>query len=172
VATFLGHVVGMLRHRRPPPSERPRPDLASALALLALAGLAVATILGLLLAIVPELDEASPLALAYGAIALLGFLAQMVVAVQQRLLPLAAWLWAFAGAGYAAMPPSQHTAPGRLLPGLTFLGWAMGPPLLAVALAREWHFGLRVAAVLLLLGTVTHALGLARTLRELRPPPS
>jgi len=42
----------------------------------------------------PELDAASPVALAYGSLALVGFAAQMVVAVQQRLLPLAAWLWA------------------------------------------------------------------------------
>jgi hypothetical protein len=165
---FLAHVVGMLWNRRPPPPERPRPDLPVALALLALLHLAVAAAMGLRLVFGAETDAASPLALAYGACALVGFLAQMVVAVQQRLLPLAGWLQAYAEAEYRALPPSLHTAPGRLLPGLAFAGWAAGPPLLAAALAMDRLDLLRGAAILLLLGTLAHALGLVRTLGRLR----
>jgi len=168
VFLFLAHVVAMLRDARPAPPERPRPDLPRAQALVALACLALATLCGLALVLVPALDASSPLGLAYGALALVGFLAQMVVAVQQRLLPLAAWLWAFAGAGYRELPPSLHHAPGRAWPVLAFAGWTLGVPLLAAGLALEWLPGLRVGAALLLAGTTAHAAGLVRTLRRLR----
>jgi hypothetical protein len=168
IAVFLSHVAAMLRNRRPPPPEKPRPDYPVALALAALVNLAVATVLGLVLALHPAFDAASPIALSYGALALVGFLSQMVVAVQQRLLPLAAWLQAYADANHAHLPPSLHTTPGRVLPAVVSGAWALGTPVLAFALAGE-HFGLlRSAALLLLLGSVAHALGLVRTLRRLR----
>jgi len=168
IAVFLWHVVTMLRHPRPAPPERPRPDLPVTQALVALLCLALTALLGLALAVAPTLDAASPVALAYGALGLVGFMAQMVVAVQQRLLPLAAWLWAYAGADYMKTPPSLHAAPGRLFPALTTVGWVLGAPLLAVALALEWLSGLRTGALLLLLGTLAHGLGLLRTLQRLR----
>jgi hypothetical protein len=168
VLVFLFHVGTMIGRPRPAPPERPRPDFPVIQALMALANLALTTVIGLVLALSPTHDAASPLALAYGALALVGFLGQMVVAVQQRLLPLAAWLWAYAGSGYRETPPSLHAAPGRLLPGVVAAGWGLGAPLLAAALAFEWLPGLRVAALLLLGGTVIHGVGLARTLRRLR----
>ena len=171
VALFLGHVVSMLRNPRPAPPERLRPDLPVAQALLALGCLAVATLLGLFLVLAPDVDASSPTALAYGALALVGFLAQMVVSVQQRLLPLAAWLWAYAGAGYQATPPSLHSASGRVWPVLSFVGWSLGTPLLVVGLAFERLSWLRAGAILLLLGTVAHGVGLAATLRRLRVHP-
>jgi hypothetical protein len=170
VGVFLGHVLTMLRNPRPAPSERRRPNLPAGQALLALGCLAVTVLLGLILALAPEVDASSPTALAYGALGLVGFLAQMVVAVQQRLLPLAAWLWAYAGAGYTATPPSLHSAPGRIAPALTVMGWALGTSLLVAGLALEHLSWLRGGATLLLLGTVAHASGLAVTLRRLRTP--
>jgi hypothetical protein len=168
IALFLGHVTTMLRHPRPAPPERPRPDLPRAQTLLALLCLAVGAVLGLLLVFAPGLDASSPATLAYGTVALVGFAAQMVVAVQQRLLPLAAWLWAYAGADYEAIPPSLHTSSGRVAPAVTFAGWALGTPLLVAGLAAEHLSALRAGAGLLLIGTLAHGLGLAATLRRLR----
>jgi hypothetical protein len=168
VFLFLGHVAAMLRDPRPAPPQRPRPDLPRAQALVALACLALATLGGLALVIAPGLDASSPLGMVYGVLALVGFLAQMVIAVQQRLLPLAAWLGAFAGAGYHAMPSSLHDAPGRALPAVAFAGWTLGTPLLAAGLGLESLPALRLGAALLLAGTAAHAAGLVRTLRRLR----
>ena len=168
VAVFLFDVVGMLRNPRPAPPQRPRPDLAVALALVALSALAATVILGLALVFLPGLDASSPLSLVYGTLGLLGFLAPMVVAVQQRLLPLAAWLWAYAGANYRETPPSLHGASGRLLPAITFAGWVAGVPLVAAGLALERLGALRAGAVLLLLATLAHGAGLIVTLRALR----
>ena len=168
VAVFLFDVVGMLRNPRPAPPQRPRPDLVVALALVALSALAATVILGLALVFLPGLDASSPLSLVYGTLGLLGFLAPMVVAVQQRLLPLAAWLWAYAGANYRETPPSLHGASGRLLPAITFAGWVAGVPLVAAGLALERLGALRAGAVLLLLATLAHGAGLIVTLRALR----
>ena len=89
-AVFARQVVWMLRHpvRRPPAA--PRFDFAVAHAACAFVSLAVAVVLGLLL-LVPA--PAIPLraAAAYGVLGLVGFLAQMVVGMETRLLPLAAW---------------------------------------------------------------------------------
>ena len=128
-------------------------------------------ILGLCLVLVPELDASSPLALVYGTVGLLGFLAPMIVAVQQRLLPLAAWLWAYAGGGYGESPPSLHAASGRVLPLVTLMAWTPGVALVALGLALERLGSLRAGAALLLLATLAHGAGLVSTLRRLRLAP-
>ena len=56
IGLFLSRVVFMLRNRRPPPAERPRPDWALAHALQSLAYLVVTGILGLALALLPASD--------------------------------------------------------------------------------------------------------------------
>jgi hypothetical protein len=96
VALFLIQVVWMLRHPRPAPAAQPRPDLGVAHALQALVWLAVSTASGVWLALAPASDASLAVAMAYGVLALVGFLAQMVVGVAARLVPLYAWLWGFA----------------------------------------------------------------------------
>jgi hypothetical protein len=168
ITVFLLEVVRMLRNPRPAPPEKPRPDLAVGLALFALGGLLLTTVLGLALVFVPELDASSPLALVYGTFGLLGFLAPMVLAVQQRLLPLAAWLWAYAGGGYRETPGSLHGTSGRLFPFLTLVSWIAGVPLVASGLSQDRLDWLRCGAILLLLATLAHGVGLLVTLRRLR----
>jgi hypothetical protein len=137
IASFLSRVVSMLRHRRPAPTELRRPDWGVAHALQSLVCLLAACGLGLYLALAEPSDTTLALASAYGVLGLVGFLSQIVVGVEGRVLPLFAWLWGFADRGYAESPPSLHLAPSRPLQALVFLLWTGGVPLLAVGLASE-----------------------------------
>jgi hypothetical protein len=134
---FLSRVAFMLRHRRPPPAERPRPDWALFHALQALAYLALTGVLGLGLAVMPPSDATLRMAMAYGVCGLLGFLCQIVMGIEARLWPLSAWLHGFAAGGYRALPPSVHTAMSRVAGGAALALWTLGVPCLAIGLALD-----------------------------------
>jgi hypothetical protein len=137
IATFLSRVVWMLRNRRPPPTERRRPDWSVAHALAALLSLIAACGLGLYLAVAEGSDTTLALGMVYGVLGLVGFLSQIVVGVLGRVLPLFAWLWGFADRAHAESPPSLHRAPAHGLEALVFVLWTAGVPLLATGLASD-----------------------------------
>ncbi|HET7295158.1 MAG TPA: hypothetical protein VFM88_22260 [Vicinamibacteria bacterium] len=166
---FVSRLAFMLRHRRPPPTARLRPDWSvlhlgqSFLCLLAAAGL------GLYLAWTPDAEAALRAAMVYGVLGLVGFLSQIIVGVEARILPLAAWLQAFARGGYAELPPSPHRVlPHRTL-GIAFLLWALGVPGLAAGLALDIAALTAVAAAGLALAVLASALATGRGLLALRP---
>jgi hypothetical protein len=169
VAVFLGQVAWMLRHRRPPPSAQPRPDPGVAHALAALGWLAVAAALGLWLALAPASDRTLAGAMAYGTVALVGFLAQMVAGVAARLLPVYAWLWGFADRGHRESPPSLHTALDRRAQIAALALWTAGVPTLALGLALDglaWiSAGAGALAAAVALGAANLALGVRRLWR-------
>lgn len=103
-AAFLVQVSWMVRHPRPRPPAMRRPDPAVLHAGAALGSLAIACGLGLWLALAPTSASTARVAMAYGVFGLVGFLAQMVVAMEGRLLPLFAWYWASANAGVTGRP--------------------------------------------------------------------
>jgi hypothetical protein len=137
VGLFLSRVVFMLTNRRPAPPARPRPDWALAHVLQAIAYLVIACAFGAYLAWTPASDAGLRAAFAYGVTGLLGFLCQLVVGVEARLVPLAAWLQGFAGGGYREMPPSVHTAVPRGTAVATVALWTVGVPSLAAGLAFD-----------------------------------
>lgn len=137
VAAFLTRVAWMLRHRRPASGERRLPDWGVAHAFAALVWLAATLTLGLALAFATPSETTLRAAMAYGVFGLLGFLAQMVVGVQLRLLPLCGWLWGFADRGFTQSPPSLHRVPERGLEALSFLLWLSAVPALAAGLAGD-----------------------------------
>jgi hypothetical protein len=147
---FVSRVVWMLRHRRPAPTELRRPDWGTAHVLQSFVYLLGACGLGLYLAAAGPSERTVALASVYGVLGLVGFLSQIVVGVEARLLPLFAWLWGFADRGHAELPPSLHTAAVRPLQALTFALWTAGIPLLAFGLGSDRLAALsRGAAVLL-----------------------
>jgi hypothetical protein len=137
VALFLSRVVFMLSNRRPPPTGRPRPDWTLAHVLQSLAYLVIACGLGAYLALAPASDTSLRAAFAYGVCGLLGFLCQLVVGVEARLVPLSAWLQGFVGGGYRGLPPSLHTAVPRASTVATVVLWTTGVPCLAAGLSLD-----------------------------------
>jgi hypothetical protein len=137
ICIFLSRVVWMLRHRKPAPTALRRPDWGVAHAFQAFACLIAACGLGLYLAASARSATTLALTSAYAVLGLVGFLSQIIVGVEARVLPLFAWLWGFADRAYAESPPSLHRAPARSLQGLSFVLWTGGVPLLALGLGSD-----------------------------------
>jgi hypothetical protein len=114
----------------------------------------VSTGLGLWLALTPASESTLAAAMAYGVLALVGFLAQIVVGVAARLVPLYAFLWGFADRGHRAAPPSPHHALSRRVQAITLALWTAGVPLLAVSLALDRHHGVSAGAGALAAGVI------------------
>jgi hypothetical protein len=150
LAAFLSRVVWMLRHRRPGPTELRRPDWGTAHALQAMICLVAACGLGFYLSVAERSETTLALASVYGVLGLVGFLSQIVVGVESRILPLFAWLWGFADRAHAEMPPSLHTASLRPVQALIFFLWAVGVPLLAFGLGTDRIASLRLGTAALL----------------------
>jgi hypothetical protein len=166
VVLFLTQVIWMLRHPRPAPAAQPRPDLGVGHALQALAWLAISTVLGVWLAFAPASEATLAGALAYGVLALVGFLAQIVVGVASRLVPLYAWLWGFADRAHQSSPPSLHGALSRTIQKATLGLWTVGVPLLAAGFVKDRHVWISTGAaslsVAVILGGANLALGVWR----------
>jgi hypothetical protein len=171
LALFAAQIVGMLRRLRPAPAERPKPDWGVAHALQAVVYLALTTLGGVALAFLPRSVESFQAAAAYGVFGLVGFLSQIVLGVEGRILPLVAWLWGFADSGFRQGPPSLHRAPVRALQALVFFLWTLGVPLLALGLVLESRRVLVPAALLLLAAVVLSAANAVVVWRRLTAGP-
>jgi hypothetical protein len=154
---FLSRVAWMLRHLRPAPAALRKPDWSVLHALQSFAYLTFAAGLGFTLAVAAPAEWTLAAAMAYGVFGLVGFLSQIVVGVEGRLLPLASWLWSYAGGGFREKPPSLYAAPVRSLQALGFLLWTLGVPLLAGGLALDRPHLTTAGATLLFLAVVGNA---------------
>jgi hypothetical protein len=137
LAAFAAHVAWM--RKRPVSKPAGAPGIAFELwhAGSAGASLLIAVAIGLWLLTVPTTPRTLHAAAAYGVFGLIGFLAQMIVAMEARLLPMVTWFWAYGRSGYRVPPPSPHVMRDRWLQGLVFIGWTVGVPALAAGMAQE-----------------------------------
>jgi hypothetical protein len=158
MAIFLGHVAWMLGHRVSKPAGAPRIDFGMLHATAAGISLIAATAIGLVLLTRPASPEMLRAAAAYGVLGLVGFLAQMVVAMETKLLPMVSWLWAYAGNGYRVAPPSPHVMRDRSLQTVVFSGWTIGVPSLALGMFLESPILVAVGAGSLFVGVSVAAL--------------
>jgi len=169
IAGFFAHVVVMKLRPRPAPRGLPRPDLGVAQALLALAYLLASTVLGLYLAFAETTETTLKLAAVYGVAALVGFLAQMVVGISGRLLPVYSWLAAYSEAtAEDPTPPANtpHELVDRRLQALSFALWAIGVPLLAAGFYTDGEALASAAGWLLLTAVVAGAASYATLWRD------
>ena len=165
-AAFLSQVVWMRRRPRPRPSGVRTPDPAVWHAAAAFVSLAIAGALGLWLAIAEPSTATLRIAMAYGVFGLVGFLAQMVVGMEGRLLPLFAWYWAYANTGYKGPVTSPHEMAWRAGQELVFVLWLFGVPALAGGLAVDAVPFVRAAAWSLFVAALLDTVNVARILRH------
>lgn len=137
LGSFFASVVWMRRHPRPAPPERPKPDWGVLHALQALIYLLVAAAVGLFLVAAPTTTWSTRLEMFYGTVALVGFLSQIVVGLEHRILPLFEWHTRFKASGFADQPPSPHTMGSQRIRATVFYLWTVGVPLLAVGFVLE-----------------------------------
>jgi hypothetical protein len=173
-AAFVSQVVWMLRRPRPRPPLLRRPDPALLHAGASFAWLAVASVLGVWLTLAAPSSATLRVAMAYGVVGLVGFLAQIVVGMEGRLLPIFAWYWAYANTGYKGPVPSQHEMPWRHGQALVFVLWLFGVPALAGGLAFDAIPFVSAAAWCLFIATVVDTVNVIRILRYafLTPSPA
>lgn len=171
-AVFVAQAAWMVRHPRPKPPANRQPDPAVLHAAAALLCLAAACGLGVWLAVTPASDAKLRLAMVYGVAGLIGFLGQMVVAMEGRILPLFAWYWAFANTGSRGPVPSPHDMPWRPGQYVVFALWLSGVPALAAGLALDIILLVRAAGWCLLAATVLDTMQAAQIVSHAyrRPP--
>jgi hypothetical protein len=157
LAVFLSHLRAILARRLPPPAALPRPDWATRQTQMALGWLLVATLAGMVLAVRPATGGWTPVAWLYGTAGLIGFLAQIVVGIQGRLLPLHGWYRLFEAGGHTPPVRSAHALASPALARASFLTWGLGVPLLAGGLAFGKTRLVATAAAFLCAGVVINA---------------
>jgi hypothetical protein len=165
-AVFLAQVVWMLKHPRPRPPAVRTPDLAVLHAAAAFASLAAASVLGVWLVFSDPSERFLRIAVAYGVFGLIGFLSQLIVGMEGRLLPLFAWYWAYASTNFKGPVPSPHEMAWRQAQELIFLLWLFGVPCLAGGLAFDAVPFVRAAAWSLFIATVLDTVNLVRIVRH------
>jgi hypothetical protein len=158
LGVFGAHVVSMRRHLVSKPLGAPRIDAGHLHTASAGASLVAAAGIGLTLLVVPTSPRALHAAAAYGVLGLVGFLAQMVVAMEARLLPMVTWFWAYAGSGYRVPPPSPQAMRDRSLQAIVFAAWTAGVPALAAGMSLESARLVGVGAWALTLGVFIAAI--------------
>ena len=167
LVVFLSRILWMLRHPRPAPPERRRPDWGLAHVFASFLWLALAVVLGLALAVLPGSDATMAFAKVYGLAGLVGFLSQLIAGVEARLVPLAAWLWSYADGGHRELPPSLHDAPSRASQAAAFALWNAGLVVLAVGLHGDRRLLVSVGGAVLLAAVAARATDTVLVLRRL-----
>jgi hypothetical protein len=134
LAVFMAHVAWMRRHLAAKPPGARRIQFGLLHAVNAAASLIVASAIGVTLLVVPVSPTSLQWAAAYGVLGLIGFLAQMVIAMEARLLPMVTWFWAYEASRYQVPPPSPHAMRDRILQAIVFVAWTVGVPALAMGM--------------------------------------
>lgn len=169
IGLFIGNVLWMLRNPRKPPRTLQRPDWPTWQIRFALFCLLVAAALGAWLLMTSAADRVQlVVAKIYGILGLVGFLTQIVIGVQSRILPIAAWMWGFEEQGFEIGPKSPHELVSRPLQLTILVLWVVGLPMLAVSFGFDQVHWISAGAFLLALATLAGMLQMVRLARLVR----
>ncbi len=153
-ASFFAQMGRTLRSRRPRPVELPPHDWSVWQTHAAMAYLLLAAGLGAWVSV----SGAGPASSwVYGVAGIVGFVAQMVVGIQGRLLPLHAWYRAFERRDGRPPVRSVHRLIDARLALAVFVLWLVGVPLLMAGLAAVRAGLVRAGATALLLAMLVNA---------------
>jgi hypothetical protein len=155
LVSFAVQMRRALAHRLPRPPALPRRDWSTWQAHTALLWLIVAVVIGL--ALTTSAVDAHRVALSwcYGVAGFIGFLAQIVIGIQGRLVPLYAWYRNLPARG-GTLPRAANELPSAAFARVIFFTWLAGVPALALGLAGQYRLLITIAAGLLFCGVVTN----------------
>jgi hypothetical protein len=168
LASFAIRLRRAIAHRLPRPPALPRRDWSTWQAHAALLWLLVAVALGVALSVRESDAHRIALSWCYGVAGLLGFLAQIVVGIQGRLIPLYAWYRSLAARGGTTLPRAANELPSAAFARAIFVTWLAGVPALACGLAAESRPLITIAAALLFCGVVTNGVYAGYLFRKAR----
>lgn len=157
LVSFGRQIHGTVKRRVPRPPALPRRDWSAWQAHVALLWLLVALVLGLFLSSGAGGSARVVLMWTYGTAGLVGFLAQIVVGMQGRLIPLYAWYRAMAQRSGRPPAVAANALPAESFARAIFLLWFAGVLLLVVGLPVGSPMAIRTAAGLLLAGLAVNA---------------
>ncbi len=167
-SSFVRNMRAAVKHKLPRPPALPKRDWSTWQTHVAMAWMFVAVVLGVALTVMSAGSAQMATAWVYGVAGLVGFLAQIVVGIQGRLVPLYAYYRAMAARG--GQPPARaaNQLPASRFAKPIFLLWTIGVPWLAWGLATGQPLAIRLASSTLILGVGVGGAYLAYLMREAR----
>jgi hypothetical protein len=157
IASFVNQVRKIVGRKLPPPPALPRPDWATWQTRVAFGWLLIAALTGLTLTLSSDPSRIIPLGWIYGTAGLIGFLAQIVVGIQGRLLPLFGWYRMMEQGNMQPPARSAHSLPSHRLSKLILVTWTLGVPALMTGLVAGLNPVITVGSALLLSGVLLNA---------------
>jgi hypothetical protein len=169
LVSFVGNMRAAVKHKLPRPPALPARDWSTWQTHVAIGWLFVATGLGAMLTFTSA-GEHLGVAWGYGVAGLIGFISQIVVGIQGRLVPMYAYYRAMAARG--GQPPARaaNQLPTATFARPIFLLWTIGVPWLAWGLAAGDTHSIRLSSLVLLAGVAVGGVYLAHLLREASRP--
>lgn len=170
LAAFARKMRAAVTEKLPRPPALPSRDWSTWQTQVAIGWLLVAAALGAVLTVTTPGPGQIRIAWVYGVAGLVGFLAQIVVGIQGRLVPLYAYYRAMAALG--GQPPARaaNRLPSSQFARPIFLLWTIGVPWLTWGLAMGHSWSIRLSALVLLAGVTAGAAYLAYLMRAARSP--
>lgn len=171
LASFVTNTRAAVKHKLPRPPALPKRDWSTWQTHVAIAWLFVTAGLGIALTL-PSPDARIGMVWVYGVAGLVGFMSQVVVGIQGRLVPMYAYYRAMAALG--GMPPARaaNHLPAAMFARPIFLLWTIGVPWLAWGMATGQAISIRLASLVLLAGVLAGGAYLAYLMRAAGEPAS